>query len=502
MSYPFSVSNLPILAVVAAAAIGSAVTSPGAAILAVQAAGEAELEFNYLPIANVRTDPIINQECLSDHVHTFYGPPLVAPSVTTDDLIASKPEDHSGLVEENKSLYWHPSIYRVSSDGVYTLDEIHYSSVYYFWDTGKNKKTHAFPKGFRMIASDREAFTECVVGNFKPCTRTDDCNIPEGVDKTFFPAEACDMLEITMDFPSCWDGRIDSDNHRDHVVYRKDDDDSCPKSHKKEIPTLSISIYIKNYDGGYHTWSDMSDKFHTDYLSGWDVDVMESFLEGCKKNTDECHRFLTWKEGGPTGCDTHDEKHEKLVSVLPPLPNTRETIADEPVTNIKSLPRGECLGPFPDGDGDNDGIPPAPTPNPVTFPTASPVEAPEPEDDDENDDEVCADDGSFRYKKKGDKNCRWVGKKPGKRCDLKWKKRELRSYCPEACDECDQEDDEEGGGGGGGNETCRDDADFRYDNEDSKDCNWVGKKAGKRCRLKWKNFKLRTYCPEACDECE
>jgi hypothetical protein len=36
-----------------------------------------ELEMNYLPVANVRTDPIISQTCLSDHVHTtVYGPTI------------------------------------------------------------------------------------------------------------------------------------------------------------------------------------------------------------------------------------------------------------------------------------------------------------------------------------------------------------------------------------------------------------------------------------------
>ena len=55
------------------------------------AAEEAELEFNYLPIAHIRTDPIINDSCLSDHVHTFYGPPLVSSSVTTEDLLESDP---------------------------------------------------------------------------------------------------------------------------------------------------------------------------------------------------------------------------------------------------------------------------------------------------------------------------------------------------------------------------------------------------------------------------
>jgi len=439
------------------------------------ATSEAELEFNYLPIAHVRTDPIISDSCLSDHVHTFYGPPLVSPSVTTDDLIATDPSEHSGLVKENKSLYWHPSIYRVSSDGVFTLDEIYYASVYYFWDTKAKKKTKAFPKGFRMIASDREAFTECVVGGFKPCTRADGCEVPDGV-KTFFPSQACDMLEITMDFPSCWDGRLDSPNHKDHMAYPDEEDDSCRAPHNKQVPTLSISIYIKNYDGGYHTWSDMSDQFHTDYLSGWDVDLMKNFLEGCEQDVDNCDRFLTWKKGGPTGCDTHDEKHDKIVAIMPTLPDTM-SIANEPVTNIQTLPRGLCEGPFPD----------TPTSAPIEPPTSPP-----------SPDSSCTDDSTLRYRNKKHLNCEWVGKQPDKRCKRDWKKKKLRDFCPSSCEACgdDDDDNEED------DDVCRDDPSFRYKNDEDRTCKWVSKKLRKRCNLDWKDSKVYEYCPETCDECE
>ena len=31
------------------------------------------IKMDFLPLGDVRTDPIINPTCLSDHVHTFYG---------------------------------------------------------------------------------------------------------------------------------------------------------------------------------------------------------------------------------------------------------------------------------------------------------------------------------------------------------------------------------------------------------------------------------------------
>ena len=48
-----------------------------------------------------------------------------------------------------------------------------------------------------------------------------------------------------MDFPECWDGRLDSPDHKEHVVYSNDDDERVAP-HDMRIPTLSISIYIQN----------------------------------------------------------------------------------------------------------------------------------------------------------------------------------------------------------------------------------------------------------------
>ena len=88
----------------------------------------------------------------------------------------------------------------------------------------------------------------------------------------------------------------------------------------------------------------MSNEFHADYLSGWDVDVMEKFIEGCQNDTENCHEYVTFKNG-PTGNDSADEKHDKLMDILPPLPDTFSTISSEPINNvIGKLPSGLCTG--------------------------------------------------------------------------------------------------------------------------------------------------------------
>jgi hypothetical protein len=77
------------------------------------------MKMDFLPLGDVRTDPIINPTCLSDHVHTFYGANKMRPETTYQDLRSAT--GNSGNIEENKSLYWHPTVYKVNQDtGVYT----------------------------------------------------------------------------------------------------------------------------------------------------------------------------------------------------------------------------------------------------------------------------------------------------------------------------------------------------------------------------------------------
>ncbi len=96
------------------------------AILALVMAELARADFfrnDFLPVGHARTDAIIDPDCLSDHVHTFYGPPLLYPRLTFDDLRNSDPSLSSGNIEENNSLYWHPAVYHVAGNGKKTLQE-------------------------------------------------------------------------------------------------------------------------------------------------------------------------------------------------------------------------------------------------------------------------------------------------------------------------------------------------------------------------------------------
>ena len=168
---------------------------------------------DYLPVGHVRTDPIVSQTCLSDHVHSFYGPPLLHPSVTYDELRASDPAKSSGNVEENLSLYWHPTVYMVEKDGTRKIVHQEMTTVYYFWD--KSKATQAFPPGFRMIGGMDASRSDVGCAGERVCQR-EDCSS----SNSFFPTSACRELEAGMIFPSCWDGvNLDSNDHMSHMAY-------------------------------------------------------------------------------------------------------------------------------------------------------------------------------------------------------------------------------------------------------------------------------------------
>ena len=79
-------------------------------------------------------------------------------------LVNTPVSENTGNVEENKSLYWHPTVYRYDREtDTYNRAVMAQSSAYYVWKTGE---TRAFPNGFRMIggydAAKSQAEWDCV----------------------------------------------------------------------------------------------------------------------------------------------------------------------------------------------------------------------------------------------------------------------------------------------------------------------------------------------------
>ena len=163
--------------------------------------GGTSFKNDFLSSGTVRTDPLMFSslgECLSDHVHRFYGAvsdKTMRPEVTHQDLRAAT--GNTGNVEENKSLYWNPAIYKVknpSAEKTFEIVDIWFASAYYVFRTGQTK---AFPNGLKMRASDKEKVSRVrAVCSKGPCEREDvgGCDGYGPSNQTthgFLPLEAC-----------------------------------------------------------------------------------------------------------------------------------------------------------------------------------------------------------------------------------------------------------------------------------------------------------------------
>jgi len=305
---------------------GVAVAALAAALaMALGGAGATSVKIDFLPGANVRTDPLVTAQpqCVSDHIHTFYGAVdqhTVRPTATYGDL--RRMLGNTGIVAEDKSLYWHPTIYRrtrsASGQPRYVISDIWFASSYYVWDTGA---VRAFPSGFKMkVRSSDErsrAFAECVDGDERRCERADKA-CGRALDQDFLPSAACAELEMSISFPTCWDGvRLESEDGMSHVAFDLEEgefDGECPDSHPVKLPQLQFFTRIEEYQGGEHVFSDETGDFHVDFFSGWDEKKLQGVLDSCENHSFEalpdafCEDFLTFRGNLPHVTGTGDEE--------------------------------------------------------------------------------------------------------------------------------------------------------------------------------------------------
>lgn len=329
-------------------------------------------KMDFLSAGTVRTDALMYStigNCLSDHVHRFYGavsPRTMRPDATFQDLRDAYGD--TGNVEENKSLYWNPVIYKVnnpeSEEKNFEMVPVWFASAYYVFETGM---TRAFPEGLKMRTGFDEGQNRATAtcdGKYR-CEREDEggCNGygPSNQEEHgFLPVDGCGELELNIKFPTCWDGVNVESKDQSHVSYAIECgadhnecfDFDCPITHPVRIPEIHLYVRILGYEGGAHMFSNETDVFHSDYFSGWDVDELQTVLDNCENYSDAampdafCSDWLTFKgHGKEEGVQYPDEDIVEGLQEFQPEPiDTQATIAAEEVTNIPQVPRGACNG--------------------------------------------------------------------------------------------------------------------------------------------------------------
>lgn len=244
-------------------------------------------------------DPIVypNKPGAS-HLHMFAGNSLTDAYSTYRSLrTAGDSTCNGGPV--NRSAYWMPAV--LNADGKVVVPE--FFDIYYKSDFGsaqsaqaKVRSTVDIPPGLKMIAGfnmanpqpDSHFLWYCELNQIKS-TSIPNCAFNE-------------LVGVRLQFPQCWDGRLDSADHRSHLAYIEYDDTTgqpvCPTSHPRALPQLTFQAWFK-HDGNSKNWYLSSDRmpgmihvngstFHADWMGGWDQGIADFWVQECIREMRDC----------------------------------------------------------------------------------------------------------------------------------------------------------------------------------------------------------------------
>lgn len=218
-------------------------------------------------------DPIYEPSPEDAHAHIGYGALSVSNDSTGESLVGT-PTSCSRA--DNSSAYWHPVVYRNGAAlEVDTSKGLGDNTIYYRSGGLEPSKIRAFPRGFELVARDKNGPGEVEWA----C----DGKTPQDT-----PPERCANQNLVMriTFPNCWDGR---DNKPADVV--DDERGKCPSTHPKELATISMSVNFVlpqenvgriTVAGSDHEDGQMGFRHaHADFVNGWDQETLRDLTENC-----------------------------------------------------------------------------------------------------------------------------------------------------------------------------------------------------------------------------
>jgi hypothetical protein len=319
-----------------------------------------------------RIDPIMNPGGFATHVHSIHGSSGISQTSITADLLAG--ECTSCRVTQDKSSYWHPSLYfEDAGTGEYELVNQVGGMLAYYLLNGENIK--AFPEGFRMMSGDTERRSYTAGDPSKPdpeksawaaMKQTGQDTLgqralgfnclnyakdPEATlyrhqmpDKEYLDANCKDGIRFEVMFPSCWNGKdLDSANHRDHVAFPDlVMTGTCPEGHDVRLPSL---LYETIWDT--HAFADRNGRFvlsngddtgfgyHGDFVMGWEESFLQEAVNVCTNPSgriEDCPLFDIVSEETAKKCEMklpEALKSEKVKGPVKKLPGLVEAVAPE-----------------------------------------------------------------------------------------------------------------------------------------------------------------------------
>ncbi|CAE6348560.1 unnamed protein product [Rhizoctonia solani] len=270
-------------------------------------------------LSYTRVDPLRTPGAIGPHVHNVVGGSMFSPDSTTPESLQQS-KCSSTMVQDDKSIYWTPLLYYNHGNGSYS-PMISSTRIYYFLKPGNGTTAVIpFPRGFRMLGGgysdsrpqtypprgelsydQRQALDPRINAIMWGCSagavqgQGDGGSLPG--QRPYLPNDApngCGVVNAGMFFPSCGDGRLDSDDHFSHMTYPLDGSNgyNCPPSHPIKYPTIFIEhFYFPSADQPYRganadNWvlangDPTGLNMHGDFINGWNQDTLEQTLQQC-----------------------------------------------------------------------------------------------------------------------------------------------------------------------------------------------------------------------------
>lgn len=219
-------------------------------------------------------DPLVHAKMPGmSHSHDFFG------NTTTNAYSTLKSLEAGGTTcdqRADKAAYWAPTAYK---NGVALKPR---AATIYYRNTGADLSAIKVPPpGFAMIAGNTPG-TKPLDGLLTGWS----CRRPNGTKAAWIQGvPTCargEDLVFRVVFPECWNGRLDSADHRSHVA-RILKNGTCPSTHPYLIPRISMTVRYDSRGGKGITLSSGGpvDGAHMDFFNAWNSRTLHDLVRRC-----------------------------------------------------------------------------------------------------------------------------------------------------------------------------------------------------------------------------
>lgn len=271
--------------------------------------GVGAFRFICKPSHNLYDDPIVYPgQPGASHLHTFFGNTMANANSTYSSLRTTGDGTCAGG-PLNRSAYWFPSLRIDDGDGDMNNDKVvmpDWTGVYY----KMGPETSApMPRGARIIFGFNFADPTKSSGFWWLCLRKDGQpggqyhNLKEMADAN--KCGAGDQIEGQIGGPTCWDGRLDSPDHRSHMAFPQDTHlgySACPPTHPYHFPFFLLALtwtvgpqgnaeIAKMYLSSDHMGPPGTlpgATLHTDWFGAWDDNVVAEWMGHADSDARSC----------------------------------------------------------------------------------------------------------------------------------------------------------------------------------------------------------------------